>query len=155
MIQVSGEATLPQAGCVCSTLASRAQVKRSTHKGNCSLERSQHAHLFFCQPGGRGKNISAETAVGGQETRFASTSSRCHILHLQSKESTQPGPPECRPVTQTAAAAPSYQTLGAANLIGVLKMRQKEEFTAAAYSWQTARLSPSSQQWTRLCRCCV
>lgn len=64
MIQVSGEATLPQAGCVCSTLASRAQVKRSTHKGNCSLERSQHAHLFFVSQEGEVKTSALERLSG-------------------------------------------------------------------------------------------
>lgn len=156
MIQVSGEATLPRAGCVCGTLVNRAPVQRSTHPKVIAHLSFHNTFFFFCQPGGRHQlKTSAETAVRGQERRFAPSSSRCHILHLQSKESRRPGLPDCRPVTQTAAAAPSSQTLRAANLIGVLKMKRKEEFTAAAYSWQTARSSPSSRQWTRLCRCRV
>lgn len=91
MIQVSDEVTFLRADCACSVLVSRAQVQHSPHKGNCSLERSQHTHLFFFFLSARRERDKTSAlkrllARGGQETRFASTFSWCHILHLQSKE---------------------------------------------------------------------
>lgn len=157
MIQVSDEVTFLRADCACSMLVSRAQVQHSPHKGNCSLERSQHTHLFFfCQPGGRDKTSALKRLLAGGDRRRASPAPFRGVIFCicNQRRWRQPGLPHCRPATQTAAAVSRDRLRGATNLIGVLKMRRKEEFTAAAFSQQTVRLSPSSRQWTCLCHRC-
>lgn len=134
-----------QADCVCSMLASGAQVQRSKHKVTAHLSVHSTLICFFVSQEGEMRH-QTETVVGGRETRFASTSFWCHILHLQSKESMQPGLPDCRPCHSNRShcavvshAVSRARLHGATNLIGVLKMRRKEGFTAAAHSCQTAR----------------